>query len=88
MKSLMHPVTSIATRPESTYKSGKVVQTTGATSLQAASRPSIEQQVATRTPTAVLWGGLLVVVSQPLRLVVSGTEPWLAFARWATGVAG
>jgi hypothetical protein len=37
---------------------------------------------------ATLWGGLLVVVSQPLRLLVSGTEPWLAFARWATGVAG
>jgi hypothetical protein len=23
--------------------------------------------------------------SQPLRLVVSGTDSWLAFARWATG---
>jgi len=33
MKSLMHPETSITTRPESTYKSGKVVQTSGATSL-------------------------------------------------------
>jgi uncharacterized membrane protein YozB (DUF420 family) len=41
-----------------------------------------------RLHPATLWGGLLVVVSQPLRLVVSGTEPWLAFARWATGVAG
>lgn len=32
-----------------------------------------------------LWGGLAIIVSQPLRLIVSGTEPWLAFARWATG---
>jgi hypothetical protein len=35
-----------------------------------------------------LWGGLLIIVSQPLRLVVSGTESWLAFARWATGLLG
>jgi len=33
-----------------------------------------------------LWGGLAIIVSQPLRLVVSGTEGWLAFARWATGL--
>jgi hypothetical protein len=33
-----------------------------------------------------LWGGLLVVVSQPVRLVISGTPAWLAFARWATGL--
>lgn len=37
---------------------------------------------------ATLWGGLLTIVSQPLRLVVSGTEGWLAFARWATGLLG
>lgn len=41
-----------------------------------------------RLHPATLWGGLLVVISQPLRLAVAGTEPWLAFARWATGVAG
>jgi hypothetical protein len=35
-----------------------------------------------------LWGGLLVILSQPLRLVVSGTEAWLSFARWATGLLG
>lgn len=35
-----------------------------------------------------LWGGLLIIVSQPLRLVVSSTQGWLAFARWATGLLG
>lgn len=35
-----------------------------------------------------LWGGLLILVSQPLRLVISGTEAWLSFARWATGILG
>ena len=28
------------------------------------------------------------IVSQPLRLVVSGTDAWLAFARWATALLG
>jgi uncharacterized membrane protein YozB (DUF420 family) len=41
-----------------------------------------------RLHPATLWGGLAVLVSQPLRLVVSGTEGWLAFARWATGLVG
>jgi len=35
-----------------------------------------------------LCGGLLIIVSQPLRLVVSDTQGWLAFARWATGLLG
>ncbi|MGZ6069586.1 MAG: hypothetical protein ACXWK8_00130, partial [Myxococcaceae bacterium] len=37
---------------------------------------------------ATLWGGLALVVSQPLRLVLSTTEPWLAFARWMTSLPG
>ncbi|MFI5184792.1 MAG: hypothetical protein ACHQNV_10350 [Vicinamibacteria bacterium] len=41
-----------------------------------------------RVHSATLWGGLLLIVSQPLRLVVSGTAAWLAFARWATGLLG
>jgi uncharacterized membrane protein YozB (DUF420 family) len=39
-----------------------------------------------RLHPVTLWGGLLIIVSQPLRLVVSGTQEWLAFARWATGL--
>ena len=34
---------------------------------------------------ATLWGGLLIVASQPLRLVISGTDAWMAVARWLTG---
>ena len=41
-----------------------------------------------RVHPATKWGGLLIVASQPLRLVVSGTAAWLAFARWATGLLG
>jgi len=41
-----------------------------------------------RVHPVTLWGGLAIVVSQPLRLVLSGTEGWLAFARWAVGLLG
>jgi hypothetical protein len=34
---------------------------------------------------ATIWGGLLVVASQPLRLMISGTPAWLAFAGWLVG---
>ena len=33
---------------------------------------------------ATIWGGLLIVASQPFRLMISGTGPWLAFASWLT----
>jgi hypothetical protein len=35
-----------------------------------------------RLHPVTLWAGLAIIVSQPLSLVVSGTGPWLAFARW------
>lgn len=35
-----------------------------------------------RIHPAFIWGGLFIVVSQPLRLLLSGTDVWLAFARW------
>ncbi|MPY87796.1 MAG: hypothetical protein GEU99_07730 [Luteitalea sp.] len=34
---------------------------------------------------AFLWGGLFLVVSQPLRLAIAGTGAWLAFAAWLAG---
>ena len=36
-----------------------------------------------RVHPAYVWGGLLIIASQPLRLVMSGTASWLAFADWA-----
>jgi hypothetical protein len=41
-----------------------------------------------RIHPVTLWGGLAIVVSQPLRLVLSGTEIWASFARWAVGLLG
>ncbi len=39
-----------------------------------------------RIHPATLWGSALLVASQPLRLMMSGTEPWLAFAAWAVNL--
>ncbi|MEP7208155.1 MAG: hypothetical protein ABI920_14550 [Casimicrobiaceae bacterium] len=41
-----------------------------------------------RLHPVTLWGGVALIASQLLRLVVSGTDAWLAFARWATGLLG
>lgn len=37
---------------------------------------------------ATLWGGLFIVMSQPLRLFVGNTEAWLSFATWLTDLVG
>ena len=39
-----------------------------------------------RVHRATIWGGLLLVGSQVLRILVWETEGWLAFARWASGL--
>lgn len=41
-----------------------------------------------RLHPVTLWGGLLIIISQPLRLMVSSTEGWLVVARWLTGLLG
>ena len=37
-----------------------------------------------RVHPTYLWGGLLILASQPLRFVISGTAAWLSFAHWLT----
>lgn len=37
-----------------------------------------------RIHPARAWGGLIIVASQPLRLMLSGTPAWMAFAGWLT----
>lgn len=37
-----------------------------------------------RLHPAFLWGGLLVVLAQPLRLLLARTDAWMAFATWLT----
>jgi hypothetical protein len=41
-----------------------------------------------RPHRATVWGGLLLIVSHPLRLVVGGTQAWLSFATWLTDRVG
>lgn len=35
-----------------------------------------------RIHPATIWGGLFILASQPLRLIISGTPAWLAVAGW------
>jgi hypothetical protein len=37
-----------------------------------------------RVHPATIWGGLVIVASQPLRLMISGTPAWMAIASWMT----
>jgi hypothetical protein len=37
-----------------------------------------------RVHSATVWGGLFLVASQPLRLVLGGTSAWLELAAWLT----
>jgi hypothetical protein len=50
--------------------------------------PIVAWDLATRRRVhpATLWAGLALLLSQPLRLWVSGTDAWMTFARWATGL--
>lgn len=40
-----------------------------------------------RPHRATVWGGLIILLSQPLRLMIAGTSAWMAFATWLTGWA-
>jgi hypothetical protein len=40
-----------------------------------------------RVHRATALGGLLIVASQPARLMIGGTDAWIAFATWLTGWA-
>jgi uncharacterized membrane protein YozB (DUF420 family) len=57
----------------------------GVTDLFVAALVAYDVVTRGRVHPATLWGGLFLVASQPLRLAVSGTPAWMAFARWVTG---
>jgi hypothetical protein len=40
-----------------------------------------------RVHRATLFGAILIIASQPLRLMLGGTQAWLAFAGWLTHFA-
>jgi hypothetical protein len=41
-----------------------------------------------RLHPVTLWGGLAVIASEPLRMMLGQTSAWLAFAGWAVGLLG
>jgi hypothetical protein len=38
-----------------------------------------------RAHRATVWGGLVIIVSHPLRLMIGNTQVWIEFATWLTG---
>jgi hypothetical protein len=41
-----------------------------------------------RLHPVTLWGGVLMIASQPAQLVLSGTGTWVGIAKWLTGLFG
>ena len=41
-----------------------------------------------RIHPVTLWAGILTISSQPIRFMIMGTEPWIAFAGWMMGLVG
>ena len=57
----------------------------GITDLFVAAGPVYDLATRRRVHPAYVWGGLLIVVSQPLRLAIAQTGAWLAMARMMLG---
>lgn len=58
----------------------------GATDLFIVALAAYDLMSRGRVHAATLSGGLLVIVSQGASLLLAGSNVWLAFARWATGM--
>lgn len=56
----------------------------GLTDLLIVAAMAFDRWARGRIHPALFWGGLLLVVSQPLRLFVSGTDTWMQIAIWLT----
>lgn len=56
----------------------------GLTDLLVVAAMVYDWRTRSRVHPALLWGGLFLIASQPLRLAVSGTDTWLALATWLT----
>lgn len=56
----------------------------GLTDLLIVAAMAFDRWTRGRIHPALFWGGLLLVISQPLRLFVSGTDTWMTIALWLT----
>ena len=56
----------------------------GLTALYVAACLSYDRATLGRIHPAFLWGGMFIIASDILRLVVGSTPAWLAFAKWLT----
>ena len=56
----------------------------GVTDLFVAALIVYDRATLKRLHPATVWGGLTFVLSQPLRLIIGGSAPWISFATWLT----
>lgn len=54
----------------------------GLTDLLIVAAAAFDRWARGRIHPALFWGGLVLVLSQPLRLFISGTDTWLRIAMW------
>jgi len=60
----------------------------GLTDLLVVAAVAFDRWARGRIHPALFWGGLFLIASQALRLVISGTDTWLRIATWLTQSSG
>lgn len=71
---------AIARIPLPTLKAGGLLAFFAVDDLLVLMGPLYDYVTRRRVHRAYIWGAALIVVSQPARLAISGTAPWLSFA--------
>lgn len=73
---------AIARIPLSFIETGGPLVFFGLTDLCVLACVAIDTYKNRRLHPVFLWGTLLIVASQPLRIILAGTDTWLRFATW------
>jgi hypothetical protein len=73
---------AIARIPLPLIKAGGPVAFFGLEDILVLAGPVYDFATRGRVHRAYIWGGALLILSQPLRLMISGTAVWLSFADW------
>jgi len=66
-------------------KNGGPLMYFGLTDLFVLACVALDTSMNRRLHPAFVWGGLFVLVSHPLRIMLAGTPLWMRFATWLTG---
>jgi hypothetical protein len=76
---------AIARIPLGFIEHGGPVVFFGLTDLALIAGAAYDTAINRRLHPVFLWGTMLIIVSQPLRLMLAGTDAWIRFAAWLVG---